>query len=400
LITDGLGHGPTAAEASQRAIHIFHQCVMSPLGELFDAMHHALRPTRGAVVAVAEINRAEQQVHYCGVRNISATLLTSQSSRNLVSLNWYHWPSTSYADGIFVPLESADSPRDALRRSRFAVDGRTLSGVAQTASDRHCWHSELSLDVESDRLPILIIEDDPQTLFLYDTYLRGSPFHGLLTRSLYEAEQVLLQIRPQALVLDIMLLGGDSWNFLVEMKAQSDSRSIPIVVVSTVEDQRKGLALGADVYKVKPISAEWLLATLRALTSRTAPPRVLIIDDEEMSRYLLSQFIDATTWLISEAATGLEGVRKAQEEQPAVIFLDLNLPGLDGYEILVQLRTDPLTKSIPIVIHSAKLLSPHEEAWLRARATTVIAKNALSRETVATVLDDVRKQRRDPAGRE
>jgi DNA-binding response OmpR family regulator len=251
-------------------------------------------------------------------------------------------------------------------------------------------------------LPLLIIEDDLQTLFLYDTYLRGSPFHGLLTRSLYEAEQVLLQIRPQALVLNIMLLGGDSWNFLVnvKMKAQSDSRSIPIVVVSTAEDQRKGLALGADVYKVKPISAEWLLATLRALTSRTAPPRVLIIDDEEMSRYLLSQFIDATTWLISEAATGLEGVRKAQEEQPAVIFLDLHLPGLDGYGILEQLRAGPRTKSIPMIITSAKLLSPNEDAWLRARATTVIAKNALSRETVAAVLYDVRKQRREPVGRE
>lgn len=87
LVADGLGHGPTAAEASQRAIHIFHQHVTSPLVELFDAMHHALRPTRGVVVAVAEINRAEQQVHYCGVGNISATLLTSQSSRSLVSLN-------------------------------------------------------------------------------------------------------------------------------------------------------------------------------------------------------------------------------------------------------------------------------------------------------------------------
>jgi len=87
LVADGLGHGLAAAEASQRAIHIFHQHATIPLVELFDAMHHALRPTRGAVVAVAEINRAEQQVHYCGVGNISATLLTSQSSRSLVSLN-------------------------------------------------------------------------------------------------------------------------------------------------------------------------------------------------------------------------------------------------------------------------------------------------------------------------
>jgi anti-sigma regulatory factor (Ser/Thr protein kinase) len=87
LVADGLGHGLMAAEASQRAIQIFHQHVTSPLGELFNAMHRALRSTRGAVVAVAEINRTEQQVHYCGVGNIGATLLTGQSSRSLVSLN-------------------------------------------------------------------------------------------------------------------------------------------------------------------------------------------------------------------------------------------------------------------------------------------------------------------------
>jgi len=246
-------------------------------------------------------------------------------------------------------------------------------------------------DLDCDRVPILIVEDDPQMLFLYDKYLRDSPFQALLTRSLYEAEQVLLQVRPEAIVLDIMLLGSDSWDFLVKMKAQANKTAIPIIVVTTVDDRRKGLALGADVYKMKPISAEWLVATLRVLTSSTIQPRILIIDDEEMSRYVLSQLIDLKTWSISEAATGLEGVRKAQEERPSVIFLDLNLPGLDGYGVLEQLRADPATKNIPIIINSAKLLSPNEAEWLRARATAIIAKSALSRETVAAILHDVQE---------
>lgn len=120
-------------------------------------------------------------------------------------------------------------------------------------------------------------------------------------------------------------------------------------------------------------------------------PRVLIIDDEEVSRYVLRQLIDVTSWLISEAATGLDGVRKAQEEEPQVIFLDLNLPGLDGYGVLEQLRADPLTQNIPLIVCSSKLFNASEEEWLRARATTVIAKNALSRETVAALLDEVRR---------
>jgi CheY-like chemotaxis protein len=150
------------------------------------------------------------------------------------------------------------------------------------------------------------------------------------------------------------------------------------------------VALGADVYKVKPISREWLIATLRALTANAEQPRVLLVDDEEMSRYLLRQLIDTTAWCVSEAASGLEGVRKARGEHPNVIFLDLHLPGLDGYGVLEQLRADPVTQGIPVIVNSAKLLSPGEEQWLRARATAIIAKSALSRETVAALLDEVR----------
>lgn len=87
MVTDGIGHGPAAEEATQLAIGIFHRHVTSSLVELIDTMHHALRATRGAVIAVAEINRTEQLVHYCGVGNISATLLTNHSTRSLVSLN-------------------------------------------------------------------------------------------------------------------------------------------------------------------------------------------------------------------------------------------------------------------------------------------------------------------------
>lgn len=87
MVADGIGHGPAAAEATQHAIGIFHRQGASSVVEMFDMMHRALRLTRGAVIAIAEMNRTEQLVRYCGVGNISATLLTSHGTRSLVSLN-------------------------------------------------------------------------------------------------------------------------------------------------------------------------------------------------------------------------------------------------------------------------------------------------------------------------
>jgi anti-sigma regulatory factor (Ser/Thr protein kinase) len=87
MVGDGLGHGPEARDAVREAVRIFHQRIAASLPDVLAAMHGALRRTRGAVIAVAEINRTEQVVHYCGVGNISTTLLTNQSTDSLVSAN-------------------------------------------------------------------------------------------------------------------------------------------------------------------------------------------------------------------------------------------------------------------------------------------------------------------------
>jgi CheY-like chemotaxis protein len=112
----------------------------------------------------------------------------------------------------------------------------------------------------------------------------------------------------------------------------------------------------------------------------------LIIDDEEISRYVLRQFLVGSPYSIAEAATGLEGLRRAQEEHPQLIFLDLSMPEEDGYQLLVRLKSDPLTKEIPIIVSTAKVLSEEERMQLTAQTVTILPKAALSHETVANAL--------------
>ena len=87
VIADGLGHGPAAAQASRRAMDVFAAGHTKPLPELLAAMHEALRPTRGAAVAVAEMDLAQEKLRYVGVGNIAATILSSARSTSLVSMN-------------------------------------------------------------------------------------------------------------------------------------------------------------------------------------------------------------------------------------------------------------------------------------------------------------------------
>ncbi len=116
---------------------------------------------------------------------------------------------------------------------------------------------------------------------------------------------------------------------------------------------------------------------------------MLIIDDEEIARYVLSQCLVGMPYLISEAKTGLEGVRRSREEQPQVIFLDLNMPDVDGYQVLEQLKADPTTSNIPVVISTSKVLTPDEHSKLTTQAAAVLTKDMLSREAVLATLTTV-----------
>jgi CheY-like chemotaxis protein len=112
--------------------------------------------------------------------------------------------------------------------------------------------------------------------------------------------------------------------------------------------------------------------------------RLLVIDDEEISRYLLRQLLTGG-YEILEASGGEDGLKQARESKPDMIFLDLAMPGLNGFEVLTQLKADPKTSSIPIVIVTAQTLEPDEERLLAQGTVAILSKNALARAAALSV---------------
>jgi len=236
------------------------------------------------------------------------------------------------------------------------------------------------------RVPVLIVEDHAETQFIYEKFLAGSRFQPLPARTLREAEEALVRVRPQAIILDILLPGRDTWTFLAALKSQEATKDIPVLVATTVEDQRKGWALGADAYAIKPITREWLLGELQQRTWQSPWPHVLVIDDEETARYIFKQFLAGAPYFVDEVASGPEGVQRAQSDRPQVIVLDLLMPGMDGYEVLRRLQADPVTQGIPVIIVTSRVLTPAEQTQLAGQTTAILAKGTLSREKVQDAL--------------
>ncbi len=239
-------------------------------------------------------------------------------------------------------------------------------------------HAELQTGLA----PVLFVEDDIETRFLFEKYLRSSTYQAVCVGTLREAREIMRRMRPQAIVLDILLRGEDSWRYLSELKADPATAHIPLLVLTSVDDERKGLALGADSYCLKPLSRTSLLERLDALTGR----RVLVIDDDPASRYLIQKLFTGSHTCVIEASDGRTGLIAARRSRPAMIFLDLMLPDLGGEQVLEALRSDDSLQSVPVAIVTSRLLSAAQRAQLEVRAQAVLQKSDLNLESTRAFL--------------
>jgi len=245
---------------------------------------------------------------------------------------------------------------------------------------------------DPDRAPVLVVEDDRQTMFLYEKYLSSSGFQVLPARSIDDARDLIKNITPAAIVLDVMLEGETSWGFLAELKSSVDTRDIPVLVVTVTDRENKARALGADEFWMKPMDKEWLARKLSTLAKRGPIEKVLVIDDDEVSRYLVRRLLADTPYKITEATGGLEGIRMARETLPSVILLDFVMPGMTAFEVLDELKADTRTRGIPVIIHTSKDLAAEERERLKQATAAILSKQSLSREVaIARIRDALTK---------
>lgn len=258
--------------------------------------------------------------------------------------------------------------------SFFAIVPTIFKGPTEVA-----FVPEVSRIIDPTRLPVLVVEDNRESLFVYEKYLKASGYQVLPARTLREAHEWLKAVRPVAILLDVLLESENTWGFLSELREQETYQSVPIIVVTMVENERRALALGADAFHSKPIEREWLLEILERTIKNRPADKLLVIDDDEVSRYLLRGLLVNTRFSLIEASNGREGLLRACEENPKAIFLDLVMPGTDGFAVLEQLKAEPRTQHIPVFIHTSMHLSDADRERLEL-ASAIVPKDGQSRE--------------------
>ena len=238
-----------------------------------------------------------------------------------------------------------------------------------------------AVDAEPWHVPVLVVEDERELQLVYQKMLRDTPYRTVAVQTLHQASAAIERTRPAAIILDIMLRQEDAWRWLAELKARPESQSIPVVVITSVDDERKALALGADLFARKPVDRE----TLTALLNEATGSRVLIIDDDATTRYTMRKALEHAKFLVLEAPTGEDGLRVAAIAQPRSIVLDLGLPDVNGFSMLDRLKASPITRDIPVIVATAHDLSEADRATLQSQALLVLSKRDMLGDIVANV---------------
>jgi signal transduction histidine kinase len=169
------------------------------------------------------------------------------------------------------------------------------------------------------------------------------------------------------------------------------SQRLAGVLGGTIEVKSR-LGEGSTFSLVIPVILQGEVDTVRTTIAIQAEDveRVLIIDDNEIERYALRQFLAPGSYEVIEATGGYDGLRLARQRRPDFIFLDLIMPDIHGEEILKLLQASEETRSVPVIIFTSKR-PDRGEAEKLAAARALLLKQDLSRETVANVIRTIRQ---------
>ena len=140
--------------------------------------------------------------------------------------------------------------------------------------------------------------------------------------------------------------------------------SLPFVLSDPTTQAESG---GFSANSVIPVSE---LPTSQESAERS----ILLIDDEEVARYLARQLFRGTQHLITEASSGSEGLERARFDRPSLILLDITMPDRNGFEVLDDLKSDPATQDIPVVIHTSSKLTADDLSRLDGRHAAILPK--------------------------
>jgi CheY-like chemotaxis protein len=229
---------------------------------------------------------------------------------------------------------------------------------------------------------LLVVEDDQYYARIIADLAHDAGLKVLVAMTGADALTLAREYQPTAISLDVFLPDMLGWTVLTQLKQDPLTRHIPVQVVTLDEDRQHGLARGAFSFVSKPSSAGDLGLALRRITDYVKPrrKRLLVVEDNPAEQLSIAELLGHDDIDLATVGTGAEALAEMRERGADCVVLDLRLPDMSGFELLDEIRDDPVLSDLPIVVFTGRELSPEEDAQLHTMARSVVVKGVESPE--------------------
>ncbi|MFZ5447639.1 MAG: response regulator [Thermodesulfobacteriota bacterium] len=240
---------------------------------------------------------------------------------------------------------------------------------------------------------VLVIEDDPGARDLLTRFLTKEGYRVETAAGGAAGLRLARELHPDVITLDVMMPGQDGWSVLSELKADPELADIPVVMLTIVDDKNLGYALGAADYLTKPIQRDRLLAVLEKYCPPVEPATVMVVEDDVETQVVIRRLLEKAGIGVVVAENGRVALERLAEGQPGLILLDLMMPEMDGFQFVDYVRQHEAWRHIPIVVVTAKDLTPEDRLRLNGSVAEIVKKDSKDQEELLAEVSKMVKMR-------
>lgn len=227
---------------------------------------------------------------------------------------------------------------------------------------------------EFHRPAVILVDRNPETFVRLEAIFRSSEFQLIYAEEPQSAGRWLQRNKPVALISEVGADGAVLRELLRLLPADgSGSRQFFLLAVGPPDEQPAAIAMGADLFVPSPVD-ENILTELRQVLNRQRPRKLLLVEDNDVSMYILRELLDRPWLSLLEARSGQEALDAISREQPDAVILDLLMPGMDGFEVLRKLRSREESRQLPVIVCTSKSLTHQDRVQLESLRAGLISK--------------------------
>jgi len=235
---------------------------------------------------------------------------------------------------------------------------------------------------------VLVIDDDEHVREIVGRHLKKEGFNVILAANGMEGLRAAREKKPDLITLDVMMPDMDGWAVLKNLKKEQALANIPVIMLTMVNNAQAGYALGASDYMLKPIEREHLDTVIKKWVRQKSEPLVMVIDDDWEMLATMRTILEGHGVKVAEAKNGLEALQVIAEKRPALIFVDIMMPVMDGMEFLEELKNAPGYADIPVIAFTGVDIE-ERSAQMSASFEEVLSKGDYDMPSLMNKVDDL-----------